>query len=281
MMPPDSPKQQPKLCPELRHDVTFQLIGLGGVGSILARYVSVLLASICSTNNRHATLQLIDGDDWSSENAHRALFSRVGKKAEVLREELLPYFLDGPLTLIAVPEYVTPKNVQRLLQSGADRFVLLCPDNHATRKLVSDFTCGMNGYPGLDDLTVISGGNDGVTLGDENHPPRTGTFGNVQLLIRRGGRNLTPSLSEYHPEIANPADRLPHEMSCVEMQDRVPQVLAANLQVAAAMLSTTYLVLCHASSYAELVFDIAEARMLPVPLPIVRGMEMDSPGCGG
>jgi hypothetical protein len=126
---------------------------------------------------------------------------------------------------------VTPENLDRLIREGD--VVMLAVDNHATRKLVAEH-CEK-----LPDVCLISGGNDGVgkdSLGRVVH----GTYGNVQVHRRQEGRDMTPNLVAYHPEIAKPADRLPTDVSCTEAIVSVPQILFANLASASAMLNTFY-----------------------------------------
>jgi hypothetical protein len=137
--------------------------------------------------------------------------------------------------------------------------VLLCVDNHATRKLVSDH-CGT-----LPSVALFSGGNDGV------EPPRQrGTYGNVQVYLRRDGKDLTAPLTRFHPEIANPAGKLPTELSCVELAASTPQILFTNLAVASALLNAFFAYGCGRLTYQEVKFDVLEARMLPqLPLDAV------------
>ncbi len=150
----------------------------------------------------------VDGDSFEPSNATRMLFGRCGNKASVIREELMPRFRDSNLTLIAIEEYVTPRNLNSLVQSGD--IVLLTVDNHATRKLVNDHCTA------LSDVCLISGGNDGFG-NDSSGIPRRGTYGNVQVCRRQNGRELAPPLTHLHPEIQHPADRLPSEQSCTDL----------------------------------------------------------------
>ena len=73
---------------------------------------------------------------------------------------------------------------------GEGEVVFLMVDNHASRHLVSRHAST------LADLSLISGGNDYED-------------GNVQVYIRQGGLDLTPSLARYHPEIAAPRTGIP------------------------------------------------------------------------
>lgn len=243
------------LAPRLPPGAAVKLIGLGGVGSIVARYGALFLASL----RTDARLVLIDGDAFEPSNATRMWFGRPGNKARVLCEELMPRLRGSLLLLLAQEEYVTAANIQRLIRAGD--LVLLAVDNHATRKLVNDH-CAR-----LPDVALISGGNDGIET-DHTGTPRRGTYGNVQIFLRARGRDVTPALTHRHPEIERPPDRLPTERSCTELMTQVPQILFANLAVASAMLNALWLCLSGRLHYGEVAFDIAEARMRPVwPLP--------------
>lgn len=243
------PRNKP-LHPRLPKNVSVKLVGLGGVGSIVARYGAVFLAA----QHQNVKLVLIDGDHFEPSNASRMLFGECGNKAQVVRQELGPRFIHSKLSIIAIPEYVTPENIGRLIRNRD--IVLLCVDNHATRKLVSDH-CAK-----LKDVCLISGGNDGMGK-DSSGKVRRGTYGNTQVYLRRRGKDLTPSLSRYHPEIANPADKLPGDLNCTELVLSQPQILFANLATASAILNALLLHLSDALHYAELSFDIAEGLMRP------------------
>jgi molybdopterin/thiamine biosynthesis adenylyltransferase len=238
------------LKPKLPLECHVSVIGLGGVGSIVARYGSVFLAS----RDHNVVLRLVDGDRFEPSNASRMLFGQHGNKARVVRRELLPRFRQSKLSIVPVARYVTPDNVNYLIEAGD--IVLLCVDNHATRKLVNDH-CSK-----LRNIVLISGGNDGVGK-DSGGTVRQGTYGNVQIYIRKHGKDVTPSLTAYHPEIENPKDKPPNELNCTELVVSKPQILFSNLAVASAMLNTLLLYLSKQLHYAELSFDIAEGLSRP------------------
>jgi len=238
----------------------IKLIGLGGVGGIVARYLAIFLA----TGGHPVRFVLIDGDEFEPKNAARMLFSSTGNKAAVLCDDLDMHLEHSAVTLVAVEEFVTPDNVARLVGEGD--VVLLCVDNHATRKLVADRASA------LSDVCLISGGNDGVGE-DASGRVLRGTYGNVQVHLRRGGQDLTPTLLAFHPEIANPSDKLPTDLSCTELLDSVPQLLFTNLATASAILNTLLLHLSDRLHYSELALDIADALMRPTPAPGPVGME--------
>ena len=243
------------LQPSLPLNCSIKLIGLGGVGGIVARYLAMFLAA----QEQAARMVLIDGDAFEPSNASRMFFGSCGNKAAVVRDELLSRFAESSLSLLAFEEFVTRENLGGLLHNGD--IVLLTVDNHATRKLVNDFCAAQ-----LADVCLISGGNDGIEKSGDGKMQR-GTYGNVQVYWRQGGVDLSPSLTRYHPEIQNPADKLPSDKSCTELFASVPQILFANLTVATAILNTLWLHLCGVLHYSELAFDIADGLMRPVPFP--------------
>ena len=231
---------------DLATDSRVKVIGLGGIGGVVTQYLAVFLRSL----GRPLRLVLIDGDRYEPGNGGRMVFSRAGNKAEVKAAEVLAMLGPCDVSVATVPEYVTAENVSRLIRNG-DR-VLLCVDNHPTRKLVSDH-CGT-----LESVALFSGGNDGV-----EPPARLGTYGNVQVYLRQGGQDATAPLTRFHPEIANPRGKLPTELSCAELAQSVPQILFTNLAVASAMLGAFFAHACGRLSYQEVKLDVLEARMLP------------------
>ena len=256
------------LVPRLPGPLSVKIIGLGGVGSIVARYSALFLASL----DVEAQLILVDGDAFEPSNASRMFFFRPGNKADSTRDDLVDLLGDSTLMLASVPEFITDNNIDRLIREGDT--VLLAVDNHATRKLVSDF-CAVH----RQEVCLISGGNDGVGSDSAGRLLR-GTYGNCQIFVRQSGEDTTPSLTRYHPEIERPADHLPSEAGCAELLATVPQILFTNLTVAASILNTFWLHLCRATHYAEVCFDIADGLMRPVPLapanrPPVTASERD------
>ena len=224
------------------HMLEIKAIGIGGIGCALLPF----LCRFLQYAGEPARLTLIDGDNFESNNAARQAFGRLGNKAEVKALELAQEL--EALSFRAVPEYVFAENVARLVFSG--EVVFLMVDNHASRLLMSD-------YAGtLKDLTLISGGNDYED-------------GNVQVYVRQNGRDLTPSLSRYHPEIAHPEDQNPATLSCEELMARsVPQLLFTNFLVAALMLNAFYALKQKRLEYSEVYLDIGKNICRPVIRPV-------------
>ena len=242
------------LVPLLPRRPSFKVIGLGGVGSIVARYLSIFLRAL----DGDARLVLVDGDDFEPGNASRMAFSDEGNKSEVIRSEVLELLGECRVTVGAVPTYVTEDNVHRLIHDGDT--VILAVDNHATRRLVNEH-CRTR----LRDVCLISGGNDGVETTEDGRTLR-GTYGNCQVYLRRDGVEVTPPLTHLHPEIEAPEDRVPGGPDCTQLAQSVPQILFANLMVASAMLNALFLALSDELHYGEVCFDLADAVMRPMPL---------------
>jgi hypothetical protein len=234
----------------LPSNASVKVIGLGGVGGIVARYAAVFIAA----QGKDARLVLIDGDKFEPSNASRMLFGAHGNKASVIARELKPRFIHSRLSIVPIKQYLRPENIGTYIRNGD--LVILCVDNHATRKLVDDHCAKLR------NITLISGGNDGVGK-DSTGAVRRGTYGNVQVHVRKSGRELSPGLSKFHPEIANPADKMPHQLNCTELIASKPQILFANLAVASAICNALLLHLSGQLKYGECSFDIAEGLSRP------------------
>jgi len=246
-------KKQP-LNPQPENLGSIKLIGLGGTGGIVARYMAMYLTGL----NAYVTVALIDGDKFEPKNAERMFFSDFGNKATIVVGDLLKSIGESSMLIYPVEQYITESNIEELIVDGD--LVMLAVDNHATRLLVSDH-CST-----LDNVTLISGGNDGVGKDSAGHVVQ-GTYGNVQVHIRRDGEDITPSISAFHPEIANPTDVAPDDESCTDAIMSVPQIIFANLAAASAMLNAFYLHVCNDLGYDEVCFDIRAALMRPIELP--------------
>ena len=220
----------------------IKAIGIGGIGCALLPF----LCRYLQYSGEKARVTLIDGDRFERGNAARQAFSGLGNKAEVKAGELAREY--EAVAFRSRPEDVTEDNVAGVLGEG--EVVFLMVDNHASRHLVSRHVSS------LADLSLISGGNDYED-------------GNVQVYIRRGGLDLTPSLARYHPEIATPQDRNPAALSCEElMATGAPQLLFANLMVASLMLNAFYALRQGGLNYSEVYLDILQNASRAVSRPV-------------
>jgi molybdopterin/thiamine biosynthesis adenylyltransferase len=222
--------------------IDIKLIGVGGIGCALAPFLARYLQSERRVTREEVRITLVDGDDFESKNVSRQSFEALGNKAKVKASELARGFPE--LSFRAVPEFVTDANLPRLVRSGD--LVFLAVDNHATRGAVSRH-CER-----LANIVLISGGNDL-------------TDGNVQIYVRQDGRDITLPLTRFHPEIADPKDKSPAEMSCEELAAAAaPQLLFMNFTVASAMLNAFYAWRSGRLRYGEVYLDIVEGRAHPV-----------------
>ncbi len=188
----------------------IKVIGIGGIGTSL-------LATLCRYLDNldiKTYVTLVDGDRFEPKNADRQNFDMYGNKAEVCAQEMSTRF--PRLSVNAKPWYMTEENA--FLTICEEDIVLLCVDNHSTRRIASK-RCEE-----LHTVTLISAGNDYAD-------------GNGQIYVRRGGADVTPSLTSLYPEIEFPVGRHPAEMSCEELaQSGTPQLIFTNFFAAACML---------------------------------------------
>src|SRR3989338_2728244 len=212
------------------------VIGIGGIGTHLVRP----LCRYLSKASHDYRVVFIDGDDFQIENEDRQEFQLFGPKAEVLAGEMTSQH--PSLDIQAKKWYVTDENIFLSIREGD--IVFSCVDNHATRKLLSAH-CST-----VQNVVLISGGNDY-------------SDGNVQVFIRQNGSNITPPLTHLHPEIENPQDKNPGEMSCEELAESgSPQLIFTNFLASAWMLTTFWKFLEWRDdqkghfSYSEVYFDL-------------------------
>ena len=219
------------------------IIGLGSGGSILSQFAARYLGF----SDEELTMVLIDGDDYKTENAPFQIFDDLDNKAVVQSKALSRSF--PQVNIRAVPRYIIKDNIDRYINDGC--YILLAVDNHATRKLVSDY-CET-----LENVTLISGGIGGLTKG------------HVQAHIRRDGKDLAPPITYLHPEIQSPSDFNPGEVEdCEAKMLSEPQLLFTGATTASYMLAAFYTVLklekdgkLDEFPYSELYLDVLNAKV--------------------
>jgi hypothetical protein len=223
----------------------YVVIGLGGTGGIVIRNLVPFLFH----RGESASVYAMDGDSFEESNRGRQYFERLGPKAVVLAEGLDAAYGDR-VTIVPVPEYITPQRARFAIREGD---VVFCtPDNHATRRVVES-RCQR-----LRDVALFSGGNDGVEDGN------TGTYGNAQIYLRADGCDITNPLSRFHPEIRKPADRLPTQQGCGVATASAPQLLFTNLAVASSLLNAFYSWCQGELDREEVYLDILTGRNVPI-----------------
>ncbi|GIU69011.1 MAG: hypothetical protein KatS3mg002_0247 [Candidatus Woesearchaeota archaeon] len=192
------------------------IVGLGGIGTFVVDY----LCRFANYSPAPPEFLFIDGDSYEEKNKNRQTFEEIeglSSKAGVKRVELMKKFPN--LKINAINEYLTHENFHKYIQN--EDVIFICVDNHKTRYLIATEA------ESFDNIVIINGGNE---LYD----------GNVQLYVRKGGENLTCTLYDYHPEIGEPQDKHPLELSCQERQLSSPQLLFTNMLIANVMLIVFY-----------------------------------------
>lgn len=206
------------------------IIGLGGIGSVLSNFMSRYLNSRLDIMSE---IILVDGDNYEFKNQERQEFIRFGNKADAKADELREKFSN--INFKSFPCFVDENSISEIIKENY--IVMVGVDNHKTRRLISDYA------KTLDNIIVISGGNEY-------------TDGNVQIFIREGGEDVTPSLTDYHPEIKNAIDKSPDEMSCEELSHAEPQLYFTNASVAIFMCIAFYNILSGLKKISETYIDL-------------------------
>ncbi len=194
------------------------IVGLGGIGSHL---LLPLMQYINFEEKVFDEVWFVDGDTYESKNERR---QHVVKNNENKAFAQMEHYRDMFPTLIVmhVDKYINADNIGKVVADGD--VVLLCVDNNKTRKLFEDH------FETVDNLTVINGGNELVD-------------GNVMITQKVNKEFTSRKFSEIHPELLNPTDRSPEDMSCSELEEAEPQIGIVNATVGDLMRRTLYAML--------------------------------------
>lgn len=197
----------------------IRVIGCGGIGSSLLpdllRFVNYSLKDIITE------VGLIDGKLVKQKNLERQDFNEIDvgtPKTDALRDKYEMSFVD--ILLESNAAYINDDNIAKLIQDGS--VIFMGVDNNKTRRMISRY-CRDN----LNNVILISGGNEMVD-------------GNVQFFVKSNGEVITTNpeaLEERHPDITNPTDKRPDEMTCEELEVSEPQIIFTNRMVATLMLN--------------------------------------------
>jgi hypothetical protein len=220
--------------------IRMVLIGCGGIGTWLAPG----LAKGLQFQRPMSALLLIDGDVFEEKNAERQNFISQGNKAVALRRDLQPH--NPSIFIVSKAAWIVSEEAAARYDASQDEqddvvghvtaesiliendIVYCVVDNHPARLLV------LNAAQKLDNVDVFIGGNGTVEDGD----PLEGSIYHYQ---RRDGEDVTLHPAVMHPEIADPKQKNPGEMSCQERSELEggSQLLAINMEVAAQLLMKT------------------------------------------
>lgn len=194
------------------------VVGCGGIGYYLAEGIARLMAK----RDEPSTMYLVDGDVIEEKNLERQFFRGVvGKhKAAALANLIGERFGGDKLMVVPVTDYLNQGSLayhrKTWLNDGI--IIMSCVDNNATRVFLEKHFVDF-----VSDGTLIDGGNDDVR-------------GQAQIVVRIGGRNVTPLISETDPEIlVDAGEPLPSIDHCLENSVSEPQTAQVNKAVALAM----------------------------------------------
>lgn len=197
------------------------IVGCGGIGYYLAEGVArVLAAKFKDEASEAPEMFFIDGDIIKEKNLDRQFFAGVlnMNKAQALHTLVKDKFGNSRIQFSFVGDFVNDENaaMHRDLWFKPPLTLFVCVDNHRSRAFLEELACR------IPDVTIIVGGNDEVR-------------GQAQLFVRRGGRNITPKITEISPEILADETPLPNIAHCLEEGVSEPQTAQVNRAVALAM----------------------------------------------
>lgn len=225
----------------------FVVVGAGGTGGWLCEGIARML----EFRIPGSALVIVDGDTFEPKNAERQNFEDIGNKAVVRAKTLQPYF---PNTFIIPDERwvvkSVPANKKDAQQVAAtdlleeNDVVYAVVDNFAARKVIFD---AAREFKNID---IFTGGNDDQL------------YGSVYHYQRRDDHDVTDHPVDLHPELANPPDRNPGELSCQERAELEggTQLLATNMAVAGFLLARTEKTILNGEEdkESEIMFDLGE-----------------------
>lgn len=229
---------------------TYIQIGAGGTGT---HFIGPALAWLESIHQGEEwQYVVIDGDNYETGNLSRQLFDPAmvaQNKAESMAQMYNRY------PIIAVPRFIGRDDLSTMFGNGDTVFI--CADNHSIRALVQERALE------LTDATVINAGN-------EEHD------GNVQLYIRREGKNETPPITFLHPEIAyiGSEDRQPMSCQQVAAMPGGGQLIIANMAAAMHMVEALYRVHYLPSlelNWTEISYDLSAGTVHHIDMRERRG----------
>lgn len=206
----------PVSCP-----IHIVMIGCGGTGGHVAPHLYRLLYSVF----RPSAVILCDGDIVEKRNLVRQNFVScdLGRnKAEVIAERYSAAF---GMACRYVPRYIESADELRSLlrPERADALVILigAVDNNRSRQMCNDV------FYSARDLVYIDSGNG---------------FANGQVVcgVRKGGRTVRKPVAGFYPDILDPTDKFPSELSCAEASVSSPQAMTVNLMAATLTLCMLY-----------------------------------------
>ena len=200
------------------------MIGCGGTGGHIAPHLYRLRHALF----RPSKVILCDGDIVEKKNLVRQNFiaSDLGKnKAEVLAARYAGAF--GMETCFIDHFIESEQQLKVLLEPDRKNSLVIligAVDNNRSRQLCNSVFCQAR------DLIYIDSGN-GLANGQ------------VVCGVRKGGRTVQKPVARFYPDILDPTDKFPSELSCAEASVSAPQAITANIMAATLVLCMLYNIL--------------------------------------
>lgn len=223
--------------------VKVVMLGAGGTGAHIAPHLYRLLYAL----KRPVKFIICDGDKVEPKNLVRQNFTQADlgeNKARVIAERYseafgletsyVPSFIESAERLeeLVKPEVIyTGRYVHNgegglLVRETVPELVILigAVDNNRSRKLCHEV------FLQARDLIYIDSGNGEYT-------------GQIVCGVRRAGKTFYKSVGMLYPEVNDPEDLFPTEVSCAEASVSAPQTIVANLMAATAVVTMIYNIL--------------------------------------
>ena len=223
--------------------VKVVMLGAGGTGAHIAPHLYRLLYAL----ERPVKFIICDGDKVEPKNLVRQNFTQADlgeNKARVIAERYseafgletsyVPSFIESAERLeeLVKPEVIyTGRYVHNgegglLVRETVPELVILigAVDNNRSRKLCHEV------FLQARDLIYIDSGNGEYT-------------GQIVCGVRRAGKTFYKSVGMLYPEVNDPEDLFPTEVSCAEASVSAPQTIVANLMGATAVVTMIYNIL--------------------------------------
>lgn len=223
--------------------VKVVMLGAGGTGAHIAPHLYRLLYAL----KRPVKFIICDGDAVEPKNLVRQNFTQADlgeNKARVIAERYseafgletsyVPSFIESTERL---EELIRPKvfrtgNYVRggqgniLVEEMVSELVILigAVDNNRSRKLCHEV------FLKVRDLIYIDSGNGEYT-------------GQIVCGVRRTGKTFYKPVGMLYPEVNDPEDLFPTEVSCADASVSAPQTIVANLMAATAVVTIIYNIL--------------------------------------
>ena len=222
--------------------VKIVMIGAGGTGGHIAPHLYRLLYAL----ERPVKFIVCDGDIVEEKNLVRQNFTETDlglNKARVVAERYSSVF---GLETSYVPDFIesaekleelTKPDVLRVSEySGktVTELVILigAVDNNRSRQLCHEV------FLKAENLVYIDSGNGEYT-------------GQVVCGIRRNRKTYYKPVGALYPDLAQPDDLFPSEVSCADASVSAPQTIVANLMAATAVVTIIYNILVVGSSTVQ------------------------------